>query len=149
MISPHDPNLCGHICTYLKTWNVESSKNSTEPSFLTFDTVRKSTLFKNIKLLFNGGFDSDEFLSYREVILSNIVQMVQFVLRALITLFPEHKIEKPENEEFANSILRLDCEDFIHILRIVDENFITRVQKLWFEEPAILRAYHYRHRVSS
>ncbi|KAF0978097.1 hypothetical protein FDP41_002612 [Naegleria fowleri] len=108
--------------------------------------VGKSTLFKNIKLLFNGGFDSDEFLSYREVILSNIVQMVQFVLRALITLFPEHKIEKPENEEFANSILRLDCEDFIHILRIVDENFITRVQKLWFEEPAILRAYHYRHR---
>ncbi len=73
--------------------------------------------------------------------------MVQFVLRALSTMFPEEKIEKFENEDFANNVLRLDCEDFIHILRIVDETFISRMQKLWFEEPAIQRAYHFRHKV--
>jgi len=73
--------------------------------------------------------------------------MVQFVLRAFMTMFPDEHIENPEHEEFANNILRLDCEDFIHILRIVDESFIRKLQRLWSEETAIQKAYHHRHKV--
>ncbi|KAL9656181.1 hypothetical protein ABK040_007798 [Willaertia magna] len=106
----------------------------------------KSTIFKNIKLLYHNGFDTDELRGYKEVILSNIVQMVQYVLKAMNTLFPNAQLENPENEEFANSIKRLDCEDFIHILRVVDESFVQKLQSLWREEKIIQQVYHFKHK---
>lgn len=99
----------------------------------------KSTVLKQIKILYQGGYSEAERDSYREIIWSNTVQSMQVLLRGLSTLNPpistEGDAELEKNVEYVLG-LSPQSDDF---------NFSKEVAKaigfLW-AHPIVLSCYY-------
>jgi len=93
----------------------------------------KSTILKQVKLLFLGGFNSEEKLMYRSAVERNVIQNMQ----GLIEAAKKWNIKLQNNDE-ANFLAALDESDPDKF--VIDEKVADAVKVLW-KEPAILKAW--------
>ncbi|KIO31398.1 hypothetical protein M407DRAFT_19543 [Tulasnella calospora MUT 4182] len=94
----------------------------------------KSTVLKQMKLMYDGEYTDQERLAYKEIIFANVVQCMSVVLQSLDTL---GLAIQPANESFAGAVTNTD-QSFLeqeHLPQPLSEALL----KLW-RDPAVVAA---------
>lgn len=97
----------------------------------------KSTIFKQMRLIYNNGFTTDEKAKVRPMIYENILRNMMVLIQATKTL--SLQISTEENRERAEKIESLEQKILLAPDRVWDSSLAQDIAELW-KEPAILQA---------
>eukprot|EP01080_Neovahlkampfia_damariscottae_P010076 gene10076-2497_t len=99
-------------------------------SFLILGTLQsgKSTLFKQLKRILHYKYTSDDLLTYKEIIHSNILQNVNLIVNKMINLGV--KLENQQNQEFFELIQNLTPEDYLVTNILYNREMATKISAL-------------------
>ncbi|KAI7866372.1 G protein alpha subunit [Spinellus fusiger] len=89
----------------------------------------KSTILKQMKLIHEGGFSSNERLNYREIIYSNTIQSMSVIMEAMETLRIE--LENPDNQGHKEAIQSLPSQSSSYGM---PEDIARAIMALWADE---------------
>jgi len=98
----------------------------------------KSTIFKQIKLLFQTGFDETELRSYTSVIHANVYQTIKILYdgaKELAQVEPDSSkyVLSPDNQEIGEKLSEIGARlDY----PLLNKELVQDVRKLW-QDPAI------------
>ncbi|EFC37220.1 predicted protein [Naegleria gruberi] len=98
----------------------------------------KSTLFKQIRIIHDGGYNEHELLGFVDTIHSNVLQSMQALIQASHDL--NIPIENPENRQKAAKILELQNDSLLNINKVYNEAFANDLKDLW-EDAGIQTVY--------
>ncbi len=89
----------------------------------------KSTIFKQMKIMHNSGYNKEEREAFREIIFGNIVKAMKVLVAASLSL--DIPVEEPENRERAEHINNMDNEVLVNVLKVWNEALAKDIDKLW------------------
>ncbi|KAF0910411.1 hypothetical protein E2562_002876 [Oryza meyeriana var. granulata] len=102
----------------------------------------KSTIFKQIKLLFQTGFDEAELRSYTSVIHANVYQTIKILYDGAKELSQVESdsskyVISPDNQEIGEKLSEIDGR---LVYPLLNKELVHDVKKLW-QDPAIQETY--------
>ncbi|KAL9644407.1 hypothetical protein ABK040_013636 [Willaertia magna] len=101
----------------------------------------KSTLFKQMRIIHDGGYNDHELLGFVDTIHSNVLQSMQALIQASHDL--NIPIENPENRQKAARILELQNDSLLNISKVYNDAFANDLRDLW-EDAGIQAVYKQR-----
>lgn len=97
----------------------------------------KSTVFKQLQLLYQQGFTQEMRGTYREVVRENALESMKNIIRAGINRF-SFQFENSEESMYADTIMEL------HDLNKADQTIIKIMEYLWKKSKLVRRSYERR-----
>jgi hypothetical protein len=101
----------------------------------------KSTVFKQLRIMYQDGFKEDDCLMYREVIFGNILKSIMILVRQ--TLVMQLPIQDPKNKERADRINNLDNEALLNVEKVWTADLTNDIRELWMD-PSIMKVWERR-----
>ncbi|KAL9658593.1 hypothetical protein ABK040_006130 [Willaertia magna] len=103
----------------------------------------KSTIFKQLKILYKEPFTDEERATFKEIIYGNVVRNMRALIEATEHL--EISFEKEESKTIAERFIKsMDDEAMLNIERHWNGELANDIEYLWKDEPAIQKAYQKR-----
>lgn len=94
----------------------------------------KSTIFRQMKIIHNNGFNEEECMMYKDIIFANCVTAMKVLVNA------SHKfsipLEDPENRDRAQRILNIDGEAVFQVGKLFHDQAAKDIKFLW-TDPGI------------
>lgn len=142
MKKPSWLHLCGSgrkkkINKRIKEWK-KSEQKQINLLLLGTGESGKSTITKQMKILYVQGFDDEERKEKINIIRQNLVDSIQTILRAMTEISPALQLENPGNITRAERILAIDS------IEILNQGFYDDMQKLW-ADAGVQAAFRRRH----
>ena len=90
----------------------------------------KSTLLKQVKIIFNGGYTNDESQSFKPLIVRNLVESLLRLVRLMNS--QEIAFETNENEMNAKMLMEIELDDYDHRSMMgLDKQLSKMMRSLW------------------
>jgi GTPase SAR1 family protein len=94
----------------------------------------KSTVFKQVKMLYDEGYSQDDMLSYKSIIYANVIATIRALAESCIK--NNIPFQNPDNMERAQTLMSMDSESVLMTTadKKYDEKMSNDVRTLWADE---------------
>jgi GTPase SAR1 family protein len=92
----------------------------------------KSTIFKQMKIMYLNGYTTEECIAFKNIIYGNIVRNMKVLIHNSLTF--DIAIQKPENREAAQKVQSIENEQILNIGKIWTNELADKLEELWEDE---------------